>query len=107
MGARELAASLDHAAEDLRDLRIPSAKAGQLLLEKAHIPVVTGRLKSTAHVDAGPAGFALVVGGTAAPYAVPVHKRNPFLTRVIDSNVDDVERIYHDELEHIIDGVHA
>lgn len=104
-GAERLAATLRAAADDLADLSGITDQAGALVLGAAVIPRRTGRLASTAHVEADALGFTVAAGGQAAPYVGYVHARDPFLSKAYDRAADDVIDLVTRHLTDALAGV--
>jgi hypothetical protein len=83
-------ADVDTAGGRLEDLATLNQRQGTDALNRAPIPVDTGRLKESAYVVADRTGYALTA---SAPYAAIVHARDPFFTRALDADayLDDLE----------------
>jgi hypothetical protein len=103
-GADNLVRTLHDAAHQLEDLTEAERQAGQLLAQAGSkaAPVHTGRLAAAHGYDVVD-GLLTVVAAT--PYAAIVHARNPWLTRTVVANEDQVAEIYltgvDDALSHV------
>ena len=103
-GADPLVRTLRAAADDLQHLTEAEQQAGQLLARTGSkaAPRFTGRL-AEAHGYAVLDGTLSVVAAT--PYASIVHARNPWLTRTVVAQEDQVADIYlagvDDALAHV------
>lgn len=104
-GVDALARSAAHAADLLGDLAGTNADAGALVIGGATIPRKTGALASTVHAIGDAAGVDIVAGGTVAPYAVPVHARNPFLTQAVAASEDAVADLYADKAAEVVNTI--
>ena len=113
-GADELERTLHQAGQDVTDLHVPNAKAGDLIVgaARARAPKRSGRLASS---------LAPVVSATAVtvashlPYAGPVHwgwparhiAAQPFLSDAATSTETTWAGYYETELDAILDLVHG
>lgn len=97
--------SLVEAGEALSDLSEPSRDAAALALGEVRAPVKTGALARTVEAEATALGFTLTAGGPTAPYAAPVHARDPFLTRPLTAREGDVVDIYADFVDNTLDNI--
>lgn len=103
----QLGQQLEDAARDLGDLTAANRRAGAVVVERADIPVRTGRLKARGvTVESGRAGFDIVIGGPGAPYGPAVHARNPFITQALSRQEDAVVDAIVDGLDQALDNIH-
>lgn len=101
-GLAPFAASTADVAVRLADLDQVNADAAAEIVQAVEAPRITGTLAATVHAVVTPDGFEVAAGGDRAPYAAKVHARNPFLTRALDTHVDDVADAHE---QHVIDSV--
>lgn len=100
-GEDRLARTLDAAAHDLKELEHADRAAGRLLAGRIskHAPYDTGYLSK--HVDSTvQAGHVEVT--IAARYAVYVVATNPWVTRQVDASVDDIARLYAEDVDDVL-----
>lgn len=99
------AAKVDDIGAALGDLTEPSRSAAALALGEVRAPVRTGALAKTDTAEATALGFTLSAGGPTAPYAGPVHARDPFLTDALTARETDIVDEYGDYVERTIDTI--
>jgi hypothetical protein len=92
-GADQLVRTLDDAARHLEDLTDAEREAGQLLADQGSkaAPRRTGRLAESHGYTVTDTGLSVTA---ATPYASIVHARNPWLTRTVGNQLDQVADIY-------------
>lgn len=97
-GDDRLVATLHAAAHDLEDLRPVDERAGSLVASatKRSTPHLTGALAASVDVTVTNALVQVTAGGGVVDYAVPVHKRNPWMAKTAQRTRDDVLRLYTD-----------
>lgn len=97
---------LDDAAKE--DFKAVGLKVGQFVAEQAReeVPVLSGALRGTIRPTATRRGAKVRAGSARVPYAGPIHfgwrarniRKNEFLYRAVDKNVDRALDMYLEEL---------
>jgi hypothetical protein len=111
-GAAQLRLALLRMNDDLSPLTAIHAKAAKPVYSRARtlVPVVSGRLKGSIELTAGPAGASIRAGRGLEPYAGPIHfgwprhniEAQPFLYRALKDHRQDVIQTYKDEIRGLV-----
>lgn len=104
-GVDALAARIEEAGAALGDLTPANSDAAAIALGEVRAPIRTGALSRTVEAVPDALGFVLRAGGPDAPYAGPVHARDPFLTRPIKEREGDIVDAYADHVDSTLDTI--
>ena len=111
-GAKELRKALKHMGADLSDLTRTNKAAAEPVAQRAReiVPHVTGRLSRNIRATATRTQGLVAAGGSAVPYAGPIHfgwpARNiqpqPFLYDALDQRGDQVVSVYEKHIGDLV-----
>lgn len=114
-GTDQLADTMAGAADDLRDLRRPGDRAGDLLADDARrrAPRRTGRLRASIRAVAEPRGATVTAGGPGVRYAGVQEygwrrrgiRPRHFMRDAAAAKADRVADVYGDRVGDILDDV--
>lgn len=112
-GLREVQKALADLSDDLKNEMKPThLEAAKIVAEAARplAPVRTGRLAASIRASAVRTGGRVRLGGSAVPYAGPIHfgwparriTPQPFVYEALDPRRDEVAAVYADRLNDLI-----
>lgn len=106
-GVGRLVDTLNAASDQLDDLAIADQRVGSLVAVAVRrtAPKRTGALSDSTKVSIVGGLVEVTAGGGNVDYAVPVHKRDPWMVRAAKATQGDIIRTYTEEAARAVDQI--